>query len=710
MAKFLGKTLLSLVAACVAHGVTLAQEELDPSFRDAVRMYRTNRAAEGLEKLKEFLASGPSQEQAFELVKSSDPAVWQLLLAQGGETEQIARHLLGVATAARKQMSRDDAAIRGLLAGATSDDSLERRKAVAQLAADHGEFAVAAMLEILGDADQSKAQDRAMLAIHQIGRPAVMPLIAALKSENALLRRNCAAALTEIADRRAAAPLAWLAATDTSEAIRDVAERGLAKLGIARGTSAVELFQRDAEAYLSGVGVREGDRSEVVWTWKDGKLAHADVPSSIYGFELAKAWAHDAVRLDPANDAAKSLLARSYLAQVAAIKQSAAANPDDTVMQELANAEGRLKLVAAAMGEDVIARAVAESIVQGQSSVAVEAIEALGGAGSQGDASNAALVAALDDVDARVRYAAALALSNANNGKDWPAASKVVGVLAQAVAEEAIRAVMVVDSNPVTQKVAREASTRRGISVAEATSGKGAIADFYSFPRYDVVVVSDTLNDVLPEDVISLIRERAPSTKVLLLTRSDESATRFEGKVDGVIKVEGQLAAADLVAKAIEVAGEIDPRRAGADKVAIAAAHTLVKLAREKVDVSAAAENLAAQLDREDAVAIPAATALGEGGTLAHVGKLAALVTGETASEGLKVAAAEAIGGIFTRADAVPDAVFDGLLVIARDEAKPLALRAAIVSSLGRGKLSPGARSQLAAALAIIAQAGGGEG
>jgi CheY-like chemotaxis protein len=707
MAKLFGKTLLSLVAACVAHGVTLAQD-LDQSFREAVRMYRTDRSAEGLEKLKELVGSGPTQEQAFELVKATDAAVWQLLLSQGGDTEQIARHLMGLATVARKQMSRDDAAIRGLIGGATSDESVERRKAVAQLAAEHGEFAVPALLEILGDADQSKAADRAMLTIFNIGRPAVMPLVAALKSDNALLRRNCAAALVEIADRRAAAPLAWLAATDTNEAIRDVAERGLARLGVTRGTSAVELFQKDAEAYLSGVGVREGDRSEVVWTWKDGKLAHADVPASLYSFELAKAWAHDAVRLDPANEANKSLLARSYLAQVAAIKQSAAANPDDTVMQELANAEGRLKLVAAAMGEDVIARAVADSIAQSQSAVAIEAIEALGG--TQGAAGNAALVAALDDVDANVRYAAALALSQGNAGSEIPSAAKVVGVLAQAVAEEAIRSVLVVDANPVTQKVAREASARRGISVAEASSGKGAIADFYSFPRYDVVVVSDTLRDILPEDVISLIRSRAPATKVLLLTQSDESAARFEGKVDGVIKVEGSLAADALVAQANEVAGEIDARRAGANKVAIAAAHSIVKLAREKVNVMAAADSLAAQLDRDDAVAIPAATALGEGGTLEHVAKLAALVTGEAGSEGLRVAAAEAVGGILARSNAVPDAVFDGLLAIARNEEAPLALRSAIVSSLGRGKLAPGARSQLAAALAMVAQAGGGEG
>ncbi len=709
MAKLLGKTLLSLVAACVAQGITLAQD-VDQSFREAVRLYRTNRAEEGLEKLREVLAASPSQEAAFEIVKATDPAVWQLLLGKGGDAEQITRHLMGLATVARKQMSRDDAAIRALLGTATGDDSLERRKATMQLAADHGEFAVPALLDILGDADQAAGSDRAMVTLIEIGRPAVMPLIAALKSDNAVLRRNCAAALMQIGDRRAAAPLAWLAATDSSEATRDVAERGLAKLGVARGTGAVELFARDAEAYLSGVGVREGDRSEVVWQWKDGALAHADVPSSLYGLELAKAWAHDAVRLDPASDSVKSLLARAYLAEAAAIKDSAAANPDDTTMQELANNVGRLELVAMAMGPHVLRDAVAKSIADNQGAVAVEVIEALGGVEEQGDIQNSPLVAALDAQDARVRYAAALALVKASDGQALPAASKVVAVLGQAVAEEAIRSVLVVDANPLTQKAAREASARRGISVQEASSGKRAIADFYAFPRYDVVVVSDTLSDILPEDVISLIRERAPETKVLLLSRSEESAARFEGKVDGVITVERDVTSDALVEKANEVVGAMDDRRARADKVAVAAAHSLVKLAMANVNVVAAAESLQAQLDRDDAVAIPSAAALGVGGTLDSVGKLSGLVTGDKASAELKVAAAQAIGGILARSSSVPDGIFDALLVLARDEAQPLPLREAIVSSLGRGKLAPGARSQLAAALAIVAQAADGGG
>ena len=705
MAKLFGKTLLSLVAACVAHGITLAQD-VEQTFRDAVRLIRTDKAEEGLEKLREVLSAEPDHDAVLALVRGTDPAVWQLLLGEGGEFEQITRHLMGLATIARKQMSRDEGIVRDLIATATTGESLERRKAMMQLAADHGEFAVPALLEILGDGDASTAADRAMLALFQIGRPAVMPLIAALKSDNDLMRRNAAAALAQIADRRAAAPLAWLAASDRSEAVRDVARLGLSKLGVPAGASAVELFANDSEAYLSGVGVRDGDRSEVVWQMKDGVLAHADVPSSLYGFELAKAWAHDAVRLEPASERSKSLLARAYLAEASAIKDSAAANPDDNTMQELNAGVDRFRMVAMAMGKDVMRDALAESLAANQGAVAVEVIELLGGI-EQGADGSAALLAALDSADARVRYAAALALVKANEGRALPAASKIVGVLAQAVSEEAIRTVLVVDAHPLTAKAVREASATRGVAIRDASSGRRAMADFYAFPNYDVVVVSDTLSDILPEDVISLVRERSPETKVLLLSRSEESASRLEGRVDGVIAVENNLSSEDLIAKANEVAGAIDSRRARADKVAVAAAHSLLSLARANVNVVAAASNLATQLDRDDAVAIPASAALGAGGTLEQIGRLAELVSSESTSAELKLAAAEAVGGILARSNSVPDGVFDALLAIARSDEQPLDLRTRIVSSLGKGRLTPGARSQLAAALAVVAQAGG---
>ena len=67
---------------------------------------------------------------------------------------------------------------------------------------------------------------------------------------------------------------------------------------------------------------------------------------------------------------------------------------------------------------------------------------------------------------------------------------------------------------------------------------------------------------------------------------------------------------------------EPGPRRARANKVAVSASEALQRLARSQVDVSGAIANLVAQLNRADDVAIPAANAIGAGGSIGQADSL----------------------------------------------------------------------------------------
>ena len=177
--------------------------------------------------------------------------------------------------------------------------------------------------------------------------------------------------------------------------------------------------------------------------------------------------------------------------------------------------------------------------------------------------------------------------------------------------------------------------------------------------------------------------------------------------VDGFIQ--GPLSGENLIEKADEVAGDLDPRRAAATAVAVAAGNALASLARQDVDVSAALADLGAQLDRDDAVSIPAANAIGEGGNLASIGALRAALSGD-GSDALKIAAAAAVGKILGRADTVPSDLFDELLTIAESADADIALRRAVVTALGKGKLAPGERLKLIEALSVIAAGSDGDG
>src|SRR5690606_28095539 len=144
--------------ACVAHGTTLAQD-VKTTFQQAVRLIRMNQEEAGLEKLREVLAAAPAHEDAFELWKAADVDVWQMLLNEGGEFEQIAKELMQRATLGRKELQRDDEAIQALVQKALSDEFSTRSRANAELAANYGEFAVPHLLRILGDTDAGRDQD-----------------------------------------------------------------------------------------------------------------------------------------------------------------------------------------------------------------------------------------------------------------------------------------------------------------------------------------------------------------------------------------------------------------------------------------------------------------------------------------------------------------------------------------------------------------------
>jgi HEAT repeat protein len=708
MVNLLGKTILGIVAACVAQGVVLAQDVTE-LFHEGVKLIRIGKPEEGLEKLREVLSRDPSNEQAFDLVRQTEVEVFQMLLAEGGDFGKIAQSILERARLGRAELSRDQDRIRELAAQATADTYEERRVARTALVSDHGEFAVPVLCEMLGDPNLDEKIDRAMIALFDIGHVAVLPLIEATKSDNPQLRTNAASALVHIEDDRAAVAFARLA-NDPNEAVRHVAQRGLDSLGMA-GVDPVKVGIDQAHAYLLSGGVRDGDYSEVVWSWKDGSLIYSDVPASLYHLELAKRRAHEAMRIDPTNAEAKSLLARSYLAQVAAVEETLAANPDDEEMQAVAAETGRLRMVAEALGVDTMRRATSDSISEGQSDVAIKAIESLGGIEERGALGGSPLVEALDAADTRVAYAAALALASAAEGGDLPASGKVVEVLGKAVEEEAIRTILFIDNNPMNVRAAREAGAdTRGYAVEAKFDARQAIADFYNFPNYDVVVVSDALSDELPEDVISLVRKRSDHPKIVLLTASEDAESRYGDSVDGYLMIEqGALGREALVEKVNEVVDELDARRARATDVAIAAGHSLRDLASADVAIGAAAGSLARQLDREDAVAIPAAQALRAGGSADQIAALQAAVLSDEASLELKVAAAEAIGGIVARTGAKPAGMFDSLILIVEDSSQDIGLRRAVVEALGKAPLAPGERARLVDVLDVIA-VGGGEG
>ncbi|MCA8940956.1 MAG: HEAT repeat domain-containing protein, partial [Planctomycetes bacterium] len=462
MANPLAKRLIAIVAACVAAGSLSAQD--DDLFKQALRKLRLNDREAALSLLTEYLATNPGNEEAFDLWTKVDSDEWMIMVNEGGEFAKIAKHLMTLASSGRREISRDADKIRELVATATSsEDFAERTHAMAELASDHSEFAVPALIAVLGNPDEDKGQDYAMLTLQRIGSPAVLPLVEALASDSDLLRRNIAASLVHIGDPRAAGALAKLASEDKNEAVREIARAGLEKFGVAAGTNAVDIFLGDAQDYLTGVGLRGLTPSEVVWTFDDGQLVAHDVPSEVFHLELAKKAAHMAMSMDPANDAAKALLARSYLAEVAAIEETLAANPDNEAVQALSAKIPALRMVAMTTGPATLRQALTDSMRDHMVPTAVATIEALSDVETPSTIGDSPLLTALDDdASSAIGYAAALAITKVSgDSASIPDANKVVEVLSRAVNEKGRRLVKVIGGGERAETAARSASATK---------------------------------------------------------------------------------------------------------------------------------------------------------------------------------------------------------------------------------------------------------
>ncbi|HEB52341.1 MAG TPA: hypothetical protein ENI87_03690 [bacterium] len=666
------------MVALVVGGSAVAQ---DNGLQEAVNLLRLNKKEEAVQKLQEIISSDPSNEEAHELYMSVSQDEWYLLMTQEGEIQKIAESILARAKTTQRERSRDMEAIQSLVDTATDGDNDygTRQQAINKLIADHGEFAVPALLEKLGDKDDKDGQIHAINVLSQLHSVAVLPLIEALKISNALAVQNAAAALYLIDDGRALPVMAHLANDDRVN-ISTIAKKFVQKHGGAG--DALDLMLKQSSDYLKGV-VPMGGYSDVIWQLVDDKLVATDVPALLYPTELAKAVAADAVRMAPESLAARAALAAANLGEANLIESSIAAG--DESVAEMGPVAAELKVAAMATGVDALRQALDAGVTQGMAPVAIGAIDALAEAEIIDSIQESSLLAALNSSDKRVQYAAAEAIVRASRGSDVPQVSSVVSVLAQAVTEEKVNTIQVIA--PESTKGAIEiASSARGQVYAAEANALGGMSALLNNPSIDVVVINEIIDGGMPEDIIRNIRNdsRMANTKIVIVAKDVEAAAERFG--DEVGYIAAPLTAENLqeaVNQALE--GVESPAGERAEGYASKASAALLELAARKADIAGALSSLALQLNRGDSVAVPAAKAIGLAGGEAQLGALLGAL--ESGSDELKKAAATAIGNVLSRMSTCPDEVVAGLSA-AMDASDDAGLRSAIAIAFGKAKVS----------------------
>ncbi len=291
--------------------------------------------------------------------------------------------------------------------------------AVARLK-DSGEYAIPFLVQYLRDPDQKALTQSILRTLPQIGRPALNPMVIALRTKDQTTLRYLIRALGQIGYWQSIPYLLKLhedaGTLPEVRAAIEVTLSDLAGYGIAIDPSlpAAEAFYRLAKAYYEDQQSLAADPrldTANVWYWKDGMLQNIAVPTPIFNEILCMRCCEEALLLNPDLKPALALwLAANFRREA----QLAEGQMDDTRPDNYPSAA----YFAQSAGPDYCLMALARAVDDGDPAVALGAIEALqktaGPASIVGDqAGRLPLAEALSFPDRMVRIRAALALGSA---------------------------------------------------------------------------------------------------------------------------------------------------------------------------------------------------------------------------------------------------------------------------------------------------------
>ena len=619
-------------------------DDLGQLLKDGVELMQRGKADEANAKFREVLAASPSNEDAYNLVKSTDFTIFLEMLKAGGSSEQTAARLLDLSHLAETAKSQDAGAIAALVNTAVNGSDLgERTSAVNQLVASHGEYAVAALVKHLGSNDID-VRANAIIAISRIGTDAVAPLAASLSMGNDMQRRNAAEILGRIGDERAVPAL--LAAAGGEGAAAASAAAAAAALGGAGDASeaylmlAVKYFHGDAQT------LRNYDGTFTVWSAADDALVGTDVPGFIYHFELAEQACYEALALNPASSKARAMIALTAYGELAAWNQLDAETQGSEAMAGTRSALDGARALAAAAGHDDVMAALGMAMHMRSGSVAALLCGTLADLGWSGDLqAGSALTEALTDADKTIRYAAAIALMRIDPSASFPTSNLVAQLGGDAASEAAIQQVLVIDSDTKNGMNSQRALNDAGFYAVAAQSGAEGLLIAKRTGGFDAILVRDTLSDLTSYQVLDELRGDFRTANAKTVVIGGDAAKYSNHGIAGVSPTSDDTAG---LVKSVQdaLAGSTDANAAAANDLSIAASNAIAGVKGSAFTLSDAQGGLLMALrdGAADEVRLAALGALKNIANADAAGALTGVVARSENSAEIRAAGAGALG------------------------------------------------------------------
>lgn len=664
-------------------------DDLSDAFDQVVEMLQRGRRDEALTAMRKLLAMSPDQKAAYELWSSRQYEQWRDLLVEGGDFELGAKRLIMLATAERAVRRNDPAAIGALVEKATtSEDTVERLKAVRQLSGDHGEYAVPNLLALVAEGGTDDRTLRAMHTLRQMGSGIVVPLLAALDSDNPILRRNVLFVLGGVGnDPRTLGALHHAAAHDPDPTVQQAAKEALGQSRA--GGDAVSNFLAAGDAYYNkrDTVVSDNDAQDAVWAWTDGRLQPKPIPRALYTSEMSKRQYFAALGDAPNSTEALAGLARAYVDLREKLDLLEKAGVDAGEWKATTNEALQAVNVA---GVDALDLALQQAVRDADAMTGAGLAQVLG---PLAKVPTPGLQQGLRSPDGAIRSESAVALASVAARTGVPASPEVVAVLGESAGREAVKVVFVVDGDATRSAATAAALEKFGAHVTRWDRGLKALPMLRRAPGVDLIVVADQLPDVTTAQVIDEVRgdDRTAKTPILVLT-ADAANTQstYQDKIQGTTSGPEDTQAAQAI-----LAAEMTGDRKRAADLAARSCQALATLALRGNDLSAALGGLTTAAGRTDVVALPALRALAECGGPGQAGTLAAILADEARSEEARIAAGQALSGVLGRHGNALDA--EGIAKVRGvvDSQAALTVRQAAAQVVGSLPIGPAERAEM---------------
>ncbi len=494
---FQRKTISSILVLVISIVSVCAGQTLEDNWNDYLHYIKIGRLDLAKEYAKVILASNPDPVQLMDLSKEN-PAAYEILLrvidsAADAELVELSKQIINIIEHG-KYSHRADPKI--IVEEIRRLSSTERgwTMAVKRLQ-NAGEYAIPYMLKAMTDPSRQKDLPRIVLALPYIGRDAIRPLAAALKTDNVALKAEIVKALGKIGYPQSLGYLKYIVENDESSELRALAANSIKKIDPKMATAPASLlFYRLAEQYYyhaESLAPAEDADFANVWFWDSAgqKLVREEVDRSYFNELMAMQACEWALKADAGFGHAIGLWLAAYF-------KAESAGVDMPEYFGISHADAFVYATTA--GPEYLHQALARAIRDNDGYVAYGAVEALATTAGEKTlfyrvGATQPLIQALTFKDRAVRYSAAIAIAEAGPKQKFPESQYVVRNLAEALVSNVQPADN--DTDIWNEELADSYALRSAKAMLKAAQSRNSVIDISAAQR----ILINAVNDKRPE-------------------------------------------------------------------------------------------------------------------------------------------------------------------------------------------------------------------